>query len=235
MTSLLVAGLLSGCASYENYISAGTEDNFVADDNIFRVDPNDYPVFAVKQNLEAPWIFVIPPISKGVQKPPLEKTYRWEVTHVVKGRYLIGSNEYDYVDCKWYADRPGNNVSTRDCDFPSAKARGSQYFSRIYINPNGHGYGWESIKNQERWFGRAKLTKFLLDNTGDWSGQPWFECIERCDKLANMTNYFDDTRTGFKAKYPIMYKGFIDEGYGGLTIGHSPGVLSTNYLKGAKM
>ncbi|WP_150123475.1 hypothetical protein [Halotalea alkalilenta] len=210
MTSLLVASLLGGCASYENYISAGTEDNFVADDNIFRVDPEDYPVFAVKQDRAAPLANVIPPISDGWEMPPFKKEYRWEVTHVVKGRYLIGSNGYDYVDCMQYAVTPSKNISIRDCDFSSPKARGRSYFSRIYINPNGQAYGWEFLKNQRRWFFREKLTGFKLDNTGDWSGQPWFECVERCEKLANMTNYFDDAGTGFKARYPIIYKRYID-------------------------
>ncbi len=191
-------------------MSAGTEDNFVADDNIFRVDPNDYPVFAVEQDKEAPLASVMPPLGNGAQRPPLKKSYRWEITHVVKGRYLIGSQDYDVVICMKESSLAPKRIRSKDCDPSNPKAKGGEYFERIYINPNGHAYGWESIKNQKRWFFREKLTGFKLDNTGDWSGQPWFECIERCDKLANMTNYFDDTGTGFKARYPIIYKRFIE-------------------------
>ena len=210
MTSLLVASLLGGCASYENYMSVGTEDNFVADDNIFRVDPNDYPVFVVKQDRAAPLANVIPPISDGWKMPPFKKEYRWEVTHVVKGRYLIGSQDYDVVRCMIESDAAPKRIRSRDCDPSNPKAKGGEYFIRIYINPNGYAYGWESIKNQRRWFGNGKVTGFRLDNTGEWSGQPWFECVERCEKLANMANYFDDTGTGFKARYPIIYKRYID-------------------------
>ncbi|WP_150123473.1 hypothetical protein [Halotalea alkalilenta] len=210
MTSLLVAGLLGGCVSYERYISAGTEDNFAADDNIFRVDPNDYPVFAVNRDMEAPLANVIPPLGNGVEMMPLKKAYRWEVMHVVKGRYLIGSRDYDVVRCMIESNAAPKRIRSKDCDPFNPKAKGGRYFVRIYLNPNGHAYGWEFLKNQIRWFGGEKVTGFRLDNTGDWSGQPWFECIERCEKLANMTNYFDDTGTGLKAKYPVLYKRFIE-------------------------
>ncbi len=191
-------------------MSAGTEDNFVADDNIFRADPDDYPVFAVKQDMDAPLGNVIPPLSDGMERPALKRDYRWEVTHVVKGRYLIGSQEYDAERCmiEFYAD--SKRIRRGDCDSLNPKAKGGSYVLRIYINPDNHAYGWEALKNQRRWFFREKLTRFKLDNTGDWSGQPWFECIERCEKLANMTNYFDDTGTGLKAKYPVLYKRFIE-------------------------
>lgn len=195
--TLFLAVLLSGCSSITDYNTA-VIGGFSAKDDIFRVNSDDYPVFASKRDREAPKANVIPALEQdGSEKPIIYKKYRWYVTHNVNGRYLIGSPEYDKAECRHDLEEH----PSLDRELCGPEGEGPDHLPRIYLNKDGSVYAWEFVKDQENWHWPHKETWFRMDNTGDWSGQPWFECIARCDKLDNMveTPPIDEKRMGLKA------------------------------------
>ncbi|MCO7246033.1 hypothetical protein [Halomonas sp. Mc5H-6] len=176
--------ILSGCPTMADYGAATSGDrrDFVAPHEQFQVNPMDYPVFAVKQDREAPRSNVNYPRNDGRKMPPLKKSYRWRVTHKVHGEYLVGSEKFDQAWCRQTKD---GRDHPEHCE---PGGIGAEYLERIYILPDGSAYAYGYLKNTPRWphwFGKDE-TWFRHDDTGDWSGQPWFECVARCDKLKNM-------------------------------------------------
>ncbi|WP_139172534.1 hypothetical protein [Onishia taeanensis] len=162
--------------------TSGVGSDFVAPHEQFQVNPMSYPAFAVIQDREAPLADIHPPWSPGREMPPLKQSYRWEVSHKVHGEYLIGSQKFDQAWCRQTNDGQDH---PEHCE---PGGIGAEYLERIYIYPDGSAYAYGYLKNTPRWphwFGKDE-TWFRHDDTGDWSGQPWFECVARCDKLDNM-------------------------------------------------
>ena len=181
---IIMMTILSGCPTMADYGAATSGDrrDFVAPHEQFQVNPMDYPVFAVKQDREAPRSNVNYPRNDGRKMPPLKKSYRWRVTHKVHGEYLVGSEKFDQAWCRQTKDGQDH---PEHCE---PGGIGAEYLERIYIHPDGSAYAYGYLKNTPRWphwFGKDE-TWFRHDDTGDWSGQPWFECVARCDKLKNM-------------------------------------------------
>ncbi|SPJ35120.1 hypothetical protein [Kushneria phyllosphaerae] len=175
---------LSGCPTMADYGAATSGDgrDFVAPHEQFQVDSMEYPVFAIIDDREAPRAAVNFPRNNGVEMPPLKQSYRWQVTHKVHGEYLIGSEKFDQAWCRQTKD---GRDHPEHCE---PEGIGAEYLERIYIHPDGSAYAYGYLKNTPRWphwFGKNE-TWFRHDDTGDWSGQPWFECVARCDKLKSM-------------------------------------------------
>ncbi|WP_148266840.1 hypothetical protein [Chromohalobacter israelensis] len=176
---------LNGCPTMADYGAAtsGNNSDFVAPHEQFQVDSMDYPVFAVIQDHIAPRSNVNYPQNNGREMPALKENYRWQVTHKVHGEYLIGSESFDQTSCSWTKD---GRDHPEHCE---PGGIGAEYLDRIYVYPDGSAYAYGYLKNTPRWphwFGKDE-TWFRHDDTGDWSGQPWFECVARCDKLKNMS------------------------------------------------
>lgn len=157
----------------------------------------EYPVFALKADRVGPRSGVNSVSGfKGSEKPDILRTYRWQVTHVFDGKYLIYSEEYDQQSCLINESvRLGRSAEfvQKMCDphleqsMFSLQGKGADYRYNIYLKPDGTAYGWQYLKNPKRLMLESdKVSWFRVDDSGDWSGQPWFECVERCDKLANM-------------------------------------------------
>ena len=179
--------LAQGCVSESAYYAyeAGAE-SFVMHDKHLRVDPLDYPVFAMQEDRPAP---VDLESSAAMQAgryrhPALLKKYKWQITHAFNGHYLAYSKEYDYQYC--VAHKTLNKSPHERCadNYPGASSH-----IYLYINRDGEAYGFQFLKNQKRaLFASDKVSWFRIRDYGDWSGQPWFECVERCEKLGNMKN-----------------------------------------------
>lgn len=122
------------------------------------------------------------PDSPGSENPPLREEYEWLVTHAFNGRFLIFSEDYDRDNCLFTA---GDNE--RCIGYCQEGGRGHVSRRHVYIRPSGEVYGWQYITNP-RWHGlrSGEISHFRIDDTGDWSDQPWFECVARCDKLERM-------------------------------------------------
>jgi hypothetical protein len=185
---LCATGALVGCVSMADYnVAIANDGSFAAFDKQFAVNPLDYPVFALardqpKQDPEV-----------GLYKGPSEWTTdilpsdRWEITHMVHGQYLAYSETYGLRYCKrQLSGRRSFFVKdfTNKCD---DGGKGQQYvdsYKYLYVNHDGFILGWQYIRNNER--APFEKTWFKLSNKGDWSGQPWFKCVDRCDRLGNM-------------------------------------------------
>lgn len=197
--------LLGGCvpeAAYYAHEAGG--DSFSMNDKYLRVNPLDYPVFAMRQERDGP----INPNSHrgkwGEKKPLLLTSYRWEVTHAFNGKYLVYSKEYDYEYCFYSVSRSGISFAARNAAWPDQvptpekgikqaeklcgeKGNGESFNIYVYVYSSGEAYGWQFLRNPKRWlFTSDKVSWFRVVDDGDWSGQPWFECVERCEKLVNM-------------------------------------------------
>lgn len=195
----LLAVLCAGCVPQSAYLAhqAGG-DNFYVNDKYLMVEPLDYPVFAMKQDHAGPRSNVNPESGfVGGFKPDLLSRYRWQVTHAFDGKFLIYSVEYDQQSCLVNASvRYGRSedLIQRICNpqlsptfFSGLQGAGADYRYHIYLKPDGTAYGWQYLKNPKRLMLESdKVSWFRVDATGDWSGQPWFECVARCDKLVNM-------------------------------------------------
>jgi len=175
---------LLGCAhnSMADYASAIAKDgSFAADDALFSVNEKDYPVFALigdtpKQDPEA-----------GAYKGQPEWTTdilpsdRWKITRVVRGQYLAYSVTYEMRFCKRQLGSRSKTFANR-CEGSGQKY--ANEYKYIYIRQDGGVYAWQFVNNKDR--APFEKTLFRVKQRGDWSGQPWFKCIERCDKLVNM-------------------------------------------------
>lgn len=77
-----------------------------------------------------------------------------------------------------------NHGSSKRC---ADKYPGASSNIYMYINRDGEAYGFKFLRNPKRWlFPSDKVSWFRVRNYGNWSGQPWFECVDRCEKLDNM-------------------------------------------------
>src|SRR5699024_4336970 len=158
-------------------------ESFSLHDKHLRVDPLDYPVFAIKEDRKAPVNLNSLAMRQGRYRHPEFLTqYRWQITHAFNDRYLAYSKEYDYEFCK--AHMTLNRNSPDICEANKAGVSNNIY---VYLKKNGEAYGYQFLRNPKRWlFPSDKVSFFDVKDYGDWSGQPWFECVERCDKLVNM-------------------------------------------------
>lgn len=195
---------LAGCVVPESANRVYTGDRSVVNDKYLRVDPLEYPVFAVRQERAAPMDPNSSMAKSGEKRPSLKPSYRWEITHAFDGKYLAYSKEYDFDYCFYSKVRTDFSLAQRIAALPGLpvasdkqiekgnrlcgpKANGHTYNFYIYLRPNGEAYGWQPLRNPKRsLFEWQKGSSFRVIDDGDWSGQPWFECVERCDKLANM-------------------------------------------------
>ena len=195
----VLALLFSGCVPESAYLAqqAGG-DSFYVNDKYLMVNSLDYPVFAIKEDRVAPK-FGVNPVNgfPGLERVDLLTRYRWQVSHAFDGKYLIYSEEYDQQSClSSVSVRHGRSedLVQRICNpqlastlFTGLQGKGGDYRPHIYLKPNGTAYGWQSLKNPKRLMLESdEVSWFRIDATGDWSGQPWFECVARCDKLVNM-------------------------------------------------
>jgi hypothetical protein len=195
---LLALLVSAGCvpeAAYHAYEAGG--DSFALNDKYLRVNPQDYPVFAVKVDHSAPRHNVNSATGfKGGQEPELLRNYQWQVTHAFDGKYLIYSEEFDRHSCLINPDvrrdqseqqvQEACNIHLEEKIF-SRRGKGAYYRVHIYLKSDGTAYGWQYLKNPKRLILESdKVSWFRIEDSGDWSGQPWFECVERCDKLVNM-------------------------------------------------
>lgn|GEM_PF-5447629 len=184
ISGLLLVLVMQGCVPSAAYYAheAGGE-SFSLHDKHLRVDPLDYPVFAIKEDRKAPVNLNSLAMRQGRYRHPEFLTqYRWQITHAFNGRYLAYSKEYDYEFCK--AHMTLNRNSPDICEANKAGVSNNIY---VYLKKNGEAYGYQFLRNPKRWlFPSDKVSFFDVKDYGDWSGQPWFECVERCDKLVNM-------------------------------------------------
>ncbi|HHX34733.1 MAG TPA: hypothetical protein GX719_05620 [Gammaproteobacteria bacterium] len=180
LSVLVMQGCVPEAAYYAHEVGG---DSFSLNDKYLRVDPLEYPVFAMKEDRYAP----VNPNSRAMNSgwyrhPELLKKYRWEITHAFNGRYLAYSKGYDYQYCS--AHKLLNKKSPKRCADNYPGASNNIY---VYIKDSGESYGYQFLRNPKRWlFPSDKVSFFDIKDYGDWSGQPWFECVERCDKLVNM-------------------------------------------------
>ena len=196
---MLLSVLCAGWVSQSAYLAhqAGG-DSFYLNDKHLMVDPLDYPVCAMKQDHPGPRSNVNPERGfAGTYAPELLSRYRWQVTHTFDGKFLVYSAEYDQQSCLENASvRYGrsDDLIQRICNpqlspsfFTGYEGKGADYRYHVYLKPDGTAYGWQYLKNPKRLMLESdKVSWFRIDATGDWSGQPWFECVARCDKLVNM-------------------------------------------------
>ncbi|MBM7123793.1 hypothetical protein ACFFJT_20815 [Dyella flava] len=177
---------LPGCVSLADYqVAMANDGSFAAYDRQFIVDPMSYPVFALAGNgpIKNPDFKEGGSQWKGDESPDILPTDRWEITRVVNGNYLAYSFEYDerfcrrqlLMDRKWLA---------KTCNKNHEMNTHVNEYAYLYIRRDGVVYGWQYINNNKRM--PFEKTWFNVMNKGDWSGQPWFKCVERCDKLVNM-------------------------------------------------
>ena len=173
--------------------------DFVMNDKDLKVNPLNYPVFSVKTSRVAPRANVNPTIGfKGGREPDLLSDYRWQVSHAFAGKYLIYSEEYDRQSCLADAEVRGDRSEAHvqeicntqlEGSFNSQRGLGAEYRAHIYLKLDGTAYGWQFLHSKKRNPYFFQETLFRIEDSGDWSGQPWFECVERCDKLVNMQEH----------------------------------------------
>jgi len=181
--------ITQGCvpeSAYHAY-EAGDE-SFSTNDKYLRIDPLDYPVFSMREDRDAPVDLDSSAMQTGrYRHPALLKEYKWEITHAFNGRYLAYSKGYDYQYCS--AHMMLNHGTSKRCtdNYPGASSN-----IYMYVNSDGEAYGFQFLRNPKRWlFPSDKISWFRVRDYGDWSGQPWFECVDRCDKLSNMKKSID--------------------------------------------
>lgn len=181
---------LTGCvpqSAYHAYEVGG--DSFALHDSYLRVDPLEYPVFSAIKNIKGPTPKSIE--ERGGHYPDVLKEYKWEVSHAFNGKYLIYSEEYSLRFCLFIERK--TNYASEICESQESsfwggpKGKGPRSNIHIYMHADGSAYGFQFIRNPRRWMLKSdKISFFRVADEGDWSGQPWFECVERCDKLVNM-------------------------------------------------
>ncbi|GHC27805.1 hypothetical protein [Aidingimonas halophila] len=185
---LVLTTSLSGCVPHAEYRAYQDQldghDVFLVNDNRVRVESSKYPVFSIREVREAPRSNVNDD-WEGAYNPPILMDYKWVVTHSFNGRFLIHSIEYDSDYCKERLGMSGSRHSRpKNCAIGKKGAPNKIY---VYVRPNGEAYGWQYMRNQDWYVLRSdKISRFRIDDSGDWSGQPWFECVARCDKLERM-------------------------------------------------
>ncbi|MFC3607494.1 hypothetical protein [Stutzerimonas tarimensis] len=202
--ALLILAVM-GCVPEAAYHVYETErDSFALNDKYLRVDPLDYPVFAIRQERDAPMDPDSSMAKVGEKRPPLKPSDRWEITHAFNGKYLAYSKDYDFEYCVYIKSRTLISLAQRNAAWPDLpptskkdlqaaerlcgpKGNGERSNMYIYLRPNGEAYGWQPLRNPKRHlFASDKVSWFREVGSGDWSGQPWFECVDRCEKLVNM-------------------------------------------------
>jgi len=134
----------------------------------FKVNSKDYPAFRLAGNS------LVPPVSKlctfggciDIRQTKIEKEDVWHVTHIVNGRYLIQSKEYNERQCRYRAKKGSGywsvnifNMCLRSYDFA------------IYITPEGEvSGGWELLPGHRK--GGAERKVFFNMNPSKNTGWP---------------------------------------------------------------
>ena len=92
---------MQGCVSeYAYYAHEAGDESFVMHDKHLRVDPLQYPVFAMREDRAAPINLDSWAQKNGQYRhPAFLKEYKWQITHAFNGHYLAYSKEYDYQYC----------------------------------------------------------------------------------------------------------------------------------------
>mgnify|MGYP001327158261 CR=1 FL=1 len=183
---------MQGCvpeSAYHAHEAGG--DSFAMNDKYLRIESLDYPVFSMREDREAPINLNSRAMKAGrYRHPALLKKYKWEITHAFNGRYLAYSKGYDYQYCSARMLLDKNSPKRCADNYP-----GASYNIYLYINGGGEAYGFQFLRNPKRWlFPSDKVSFFYVQNYGDWSGQPWFECVDRCEKLDNMKKNTEQPR-----------------------------------------
>lgn len=181
---------MAGCvpqSAYHAYETGG--DSFALHDSYLRVDPLEYPVFSTIKNIKGPTSRFKQ--ERGRYHPDILKEYKWEVSHAFNGKYLIYSEEYNVEYCLFVEKR--TKIASEICEIGESsfwggyKGEGARYNAHVYMHADGSAYGFQFLRNPRRWILKSdKVSFFRVADEGDWSGQPWFECVERCEKLVNM-------------------------------------------------
>ncbi|MCE8021839.1 hypothetical protein HOP51_17210 [Halomonas sp. MCCC 1A11036] len=179
--------VLSGCVPHAAYRAHQDHiegrEVFVMNDNYLRVPSESYPIFSVVEDREAPRS-IVSNGWEGLFMPAMNSYYRWEVSHAFNGRFLLYSEEYDGVHCIERLGRNTRHSRKENCEIGAKGAPNKIY---VYARPSGEAYGWQYLRNQDWYVLQSdKISRFRIDDSGDWSGQPWFECVARCDKLERM-------------------------------------------------
>lgn len=180
---------LMGCTSMADYqVLLANDGTFAAYDEQFSVNTMDYPVFALakSESLEAPRYGVnMSHGFAGSLTPAFIPGERWQVTHDINGRYLMYAEAYDHRFCVLHASPPLPPFK-KNADSVCTRNLGDLQKIHVYVRRDGSVYGWQFLKNQHLALGTEKKSWMRVENSGDWSGQPWFKCVDRCDKLDNM-------------------------------------------------
>lgn len=190
ISSILILLTMVGCvpqSAYHAYEAGG--DSFALHDSYLRVDPLEYPVFSAIKNIKGPTSKFNE--ARGWYRPDILKEYKWEVSHAFNGKYLIYSEEYNIRYCLFVEE--DTKIASEICEnqetsfWGGYKGKGARSNVHVYMHANGSAYGFQFIRNPKRWVLKSdKISFFRVADEGDWSGQPWFECVERCEKLVNM-------------------------------------------------
>ena len=72
----------------------------------------------------------------------------------------------------------------KKCDKADGRNSYMDQFAYLYMRQDGSTDGWQFVNNNKRM--PFEKTWFKVRSKGRWTGQPWFKCIERCEKLVNM-------------------------------------------------
>ncbi|MFC3607940.1 hypothetical protein [Stutzerimonas tarimensis] len=180
---------MAGCvpqSAYHAYEAGG--DSFAMNDKYLRVDPLDYPVFSSVRNIKGPTPGYME--DRGWRYPEISREYKWVVSHAFDGKYLVYSKEYDYEYCLFaeeWAKLPEEICKIEEPSLLGPQGKGARSNIYVYMREDGSAYGFQFLRNPKRWVLKSdKVSFFRVSDRGDWSGQPWFKCVERCEKLVNM-------------------------------------------------
>lgn len=189
LTTLCGAWILTGCVSMADYqVALANDGSFAAYDKQFVVDPMDYPVYALNGSESKQHPEVGPYKGSREWTTDILPSDRWEITRLVHGRYLAYSEAYGERYCKQQLSaRKGiilKSDVTSKCDDPDKARNYVDSYFYLYMRGDGVVYGWQQVRNNKR--APFEKTWFEVSNKGDWSVQPWFKCVDRCDKLGNM-------------------------------------------------
>ncbi|MDR5906961.1 hypothetical protein [Franzmannia qiaohouensis] len=181
--SLSVAMGLAACVPFSVYqVAQFGQGTFSARPDRFLVDPENYPKFKlVGESREGPVMGGYN--SLGHSSPALEEDDAWFVRYRIGNRFLMDSVDFSERHKQMRCDTYIGRTSQRTIDRCRQRDEGD-FLLMMYVKSSGEAYGWQHIKNYER--SVDKTSFFHIDDTGDWSGQPWFECVARCDKLERM-------------------------------------------------
>lgn len=176
--------MLASCVPFSSYQAAEVGNGtFSALPERFQVNSDDYPLFRlIGEYREGPVLNAYNG-SKGTPSPTIKREDLWYVSHRLGNRFLIDSERFAERDKQLRCDSYEGRTSKKAQEQCRQREQ-SDFLLLIYLRSSSEAYGWQHVKNYER--DMDKTAWFRIDDTGDWSGQPWFECVARCDKLERM-------------------------------------------------